>query len=404
MATLKNYIHMKLITKEDLQRLASLKCNNCVSIYIPTHTHGKEVNNGKDIINFKTELQKVKNFLRDGGMHENDVTEYLEPAYNLLEDGSFWHHQWEGLAVFLGENFFEYYTLPIKFEPFSLVSNSLHLQQILPVMHGDGHYYILALDLGQCRFYRASKYSMVELSLPDDVPDDLEESIKHTDFERSLQHHSGNGATSSSRNVVFRGVFHGQAKGMKRDERKIFVGEYLRKVQNGVSKMLNDEEAPLVLFGVEYLHSLYKSNNKYRNLIEKGIFGHLSEVSENELREKTWELVEPIFNSLKEQRYNKFNQLAGTGQTSENLEEIVKEASNGRVEALFVKKGLHKWGHYHEEDYKVEVHNNFHENDECLVSRSAVETVLNGGETYLVDEEEMPEMANNGDIVAVFRY
>jgi hypothetical protein len=395
---------MKLVTKEILKDLAQHKNDLCISIYSPTHRAGKDVLTGKDVIAFKTEVQKIKNQLEDRGMHVREVTQLLQPAYDLMEDTNFWRKLDQGLVVFIGKNFFQYHIVPISFEPFSLISHSFHLEQLLPLVSENGKYFILALDLENVKLYQATKYAIKEMNLGKDVPNGLEKYLESigADFEESIQHHAGNGSPNTA-------IFHGQGEGIHRDSRKPYIKEFFFRLQDGVFNKLKDGNAPLVIFGDEYLHHYYKEANKYHNLFDKGVFHNYNEdqVSVNDLHQKTWDLVEPYFLQKKEEAILKYNKLAGTGKTSKVLEEIIPEAKNGRVETLFVAKGTHYWGHVKEEEaqpIKVEKHESFEQDDECLISISAIETIINGGEAYLVEKDEFPETATPADIVAVFRY
>lgn len=391
---------MKLISKEELKELATIHDEICISIYIPTHKAGKEVINGQDAILFKNQIQKAKAKLKERNFTEIQSKELLKPAYDLLEDRGFWREQHEGLAVFLNKDFFKMYKLPLHFEEFCMISSSFHLKKLLPLLNGNGLYYILSLNMNHIRIFQADKANIEELEFDKDTPLSLDESMKYTEIQKSLQHHSGTGSGSSG------AMFHGQAKGINRDDRKIFVEEFMRKVDNGINKLILDENVPLVLSGVEYLHPIYKEISKYQHIYEKGVEGSTEEMSSSELHSKTWPLVEPFFSSSLENYMQKYGDLAGTGKTSYDLKSIVPAAVNGRVEAIFITPEASQWGKYTEQgaNLTIDLHDNFEENDDCLVSMSAVETVLNGGKTYIVDKENMPEKNVDTDIVAVFRY
>lgn len=393
---------MKLISKEELKELTQINQSQCISIYIPTHRAGKEVNNGQDPIVFKNQVQKVKARLKEKGISEPQAKEILKPAYGLLEDTGFWHEQNQGLAVFMAGDFFRYYRLPVRFQEFCMLSHSFHLKPMLPLLNGNGLYYILSLNLNQVRFFQADRNNIEEIQLNENTPKSLEESMKYTETEKSLQHHGGAGTDSGSSGAMF----HGQAKGINRDDRKIFVEEFLRKIDNDINKLVQDEQVPLILAGVEYLHPIYKETSKYLNITDKGLEGSPDEMSSKDLHSKTWPLIEPYFSKTMQNYIERYGELAGTGKTSYDLKNIVPAAVNGRVEAIFVTPGAFQWGVYKQEgeNLVVDLHQEYQENDDCLISMSAVETVLHGGRAYVVDKEEMPEKNVAADIVAVFRY
>ena len=400
---------MEYINMDNLKELANIQGDNCISIYIPTHRTGREVTDGQDQILLKNQYQKVKNQLLEKGMQEVEVRKYLQPIHELLEDTNFWRHQADGLAVFLAKDYFKYLRLPVKFNEYNLISHSFHLTPLLPLLNGNGLYYILALSLNKSKLFRASRDYIEQVELGKDVPDSLEESMKYTEIEKSVQYHSGQGPGPDGANAGrgASGIFHGQAKGVQRDDRKIFIGEFFRKLDHGVfDELKNYEDVPLVLVGVEYLHPLYKGESDINFIYEQGLVTNPDEMNPKEIHARTWELVEPYFNKTILEAKNKYQQLAGTGKTSYDLQNIVPAAVNGRVEAIFVAKDACQWGSYKEEgeNLVVEMHDEFKENDDGLVSMSAITTVLNGGKTFVVDKEMLPEQNAEKGVVAVYRY
>ncbi|MDQ3393574.1 MAG: hypothetical protein M3512_05610 [Bacteroidota bacterium] len=399
---------MEYINKEDLKDLANINGENCISIYIPTHHTGREVFDGQDQIMLKNQVQKLKNILSDKGLQDVQIVKLLKPVTDLLDDNGFWRHQSQGLAIFLSEDFFKYFRLPQIFQETCMVSGSFHLKQLLPLLNGNGEYYILALGLSKTKFYRANRDSIEELDLGKDVPDNLEESMKYTEIEKSVQFHSGAGSGGFGGNSGRggSGIFHGQAKGIQRDDRKIYLGEFFRKVDHGIFEVLKEKDAPLVLLGVDYLHPMYKAESSVKTIFEKGVETSPDEMHVKDIHSRTWELVEPNFNQEKEEIINKYNEFAGTGRTSYDLKNIVNAAVNGRVESIFIAKDACKWGVYKEDgaELNVEIHEDYQENDDCLVSMSAVTTVLNGGKAFLVEKDELPEQSVDADVVAIYRY
>src|SRR5690554_7410860 len=100
---------MRPFNREEIRKLNDVKSETFISIYIPTHRSGEAVNNGKDIIMLKNQVQKAKNELVRKGLSEASAKEFLKEAYNLLEDTGFWRQQLDGLALFIADDFFAYY-------------------------------------------------------------------------------------------------------------------------------------------------------------------------------------------------------------------------------------------------------------------------------------------------------
>jgi hypothetical protein len=415
---------MEILSRQEFEKLANYHGENCVSIYIPTHRSGKEVTNGKDALLFKNQLQRVRHTLTEMGMHENDAREYLQPAYKLHEDSNFWHHQLEGLAVFIGQDHFSYHRIPLPLDEFSTVSKSFHLQQLVPLFNGDGLYYILAVSQEKVRLIEATRFLAHEIDTGDTLQQGIMEVLKYYDFDpKGIKNQSstqgggylgpggalpggtkGGGGVNPSGN---RGgaVFHGHGDNMQDGDNLIL--EYFRNIIEGLSHYIKSDNTPIVLAAVDYLHPLFKdaaAKNSGYKIMEKGIVGNPDELHMKELHKKSWESVEGHFNKERRKSREAYHDLAGTGKTSYDLNEIVAASVNGRIESLFLTKGAHTWGTFHPDDQEVEVHDEFKYGDDDLVSKSAVHTILNNGKAYVVESGELPEKAVDTEMVAVMRY
>ena len=387
---------MKTINKEDIQKLNEVKSKTFISIYIPTHRAGEAVNNGKDIIAFKNQIQKIKNELQTKGMADSAAREYLREGYRLIEDTGFWRDQAEGLAVFIADDFFEYFTVPFTFKESAMISNAFNLKELMPVLQGDGRYYVLTLSLNKIRFFEATKHTITPISLPGDTPTSLEEGMKFTEVMSNVQkRHAATGGVSNT-------VYHGQGADDNRDE--FVLEDYLRDVAKGVFEIVKEENTPMVLLGTEKVKHLYKEANRYGHLLEKSLDGNPDDLKPVEIKNKAWEVVRDLFIKNRDNHMRKYSELAGTGRTSYDLKKIVPAAVNGRIEALFVAQGAQIWGKFNESDQSVVINEERSEDDYCLLNKAATDTFLNGGEVYTLDRQNLPEYSVDTPMVAVMRY
>lgn len=387
---------MKALNKEEIKKLNEIKSKTFVSIYMPTHRSGEAVNNGNDIIVFKNQIQKVRNEFLDQGMSELATKDYLEKAYKLLDDTSFWRYQSDGLAVFIADNFFTYYTLPYAFEESMTIANAFNLKDLMPVLQGDGHYYILTLSLNKVGFFEATKNAISKIDLPEDIPQSLEEGMRFTEIGRDFLRRDG------STGGMKQAVYHGQGSEDQKDE--FALENYLRDVAKAIFEVVKEEETPMVLYGGEKIKFLYNSANLYPHLLEKSVEGNPDEVRPEQIQKRTWEIVRDIFNTKRDNYIKKYDELAGTGKTSYDIARIIPAAANGRVEALFVAKSRQVWGKLNEQDQSVEVHESRKEGDYCLLNKAAIDTFLSGGQVFTLDKENLPEYTAETDAVAVMRF
>lgn len=387
---------MKTLNKEEIRKLNEVKSQSFISIYIPTHRSGEAVNNGNDIIVFKNQVQKIKNELLKQGMSEVATKDYLQEAYKLIDDTGFWRYQSDGLAVFIADDFFTYYTLPYAFEDSTTIANAFNLKDLMPVLQGDGHYYILTLSLNKVGFFEATKNAISKIDLPEDIPQSLEEGMRFTEIGRDFLRRDG------STGGMKQAVYHGQGSEDQKDE--LTLEDYLRDVAKAVFEVVKEKNAPMVLYGAEKVKFLYRTANLYPHLLEKSVEGNPDEVKPDQIQKRTWEIVRDIFNTNRDSYIEKYDELAGTGKTSYDLAKIIPAAANGRIDALFVARAQQVWGKLDTQNQTVEVHESREEGDYCLINKAAIDTFLHGGQVFTLDKESLPEYTVETDAVAIMRF
>jgi len=332
------------------------------------------------------------------GVRTPEARELLEPAETLLHDGLFWQHQSDGLALFVSPEMFHHYRLPFDFEELVVVADRFHIKPLLPLLSGDGRFYVLALSQNEVRLLQGTRYSVSEVGL-EDVPESLAEALRWDDPEKRLQWHTQTGArTDGKRAAIFHG--HGVASA---DDPKDYILRYFHQVDEGLGDLLGGEEAPLVLAGVDYLLPIYKEANSYPHLVDEGIEGNPEEMSVEELHEHAWAIVHPLFLSAQQEAAARYRQLAGAGseQASSDLKEVVPAAYHGRVDTLFVAVGLQQWGAFDPDTNTVYLHEKAGPEGEDLLDLAAVHTLLNRGTVYAIEPEKVPDEA---PLAAALRY
>jgi hypothetical protein len=130
---------------------------------------------------------------------------------------------------------------------------------------------------------------------------------------------------------------------------------------------------------VDYLLPIYREANTYPHLLEEGIEGNPDRLSGQELHDRAWALVGPRFDRKQKQAADQYRQLAGTGRTASELEQVVTAAHRGEVETLFVALGRHRWGRFDAEAGRVEEHEPPQPGDEDLLNCAAVHAQRHGG-------------------------
>src|SRR5690606_41848813 len=105
---------MQFLSETDFTRLASYRASTAVSIFVPPHGAGVEVNELQDAQLFKSLLQEPRAALEKNGMSPTEATLLSRRGTELLDSSDFWRDQLDGLGVFMGENFFFTLKIPEK--------------------------------------------------------------------------------------------------------------------------------------------------------------------------------------------------------------------------------------------------------------------------------------------------
>ncbi len=368
-----------------------------MSIYLPTHQRGKEVNEGKDTIVLKNHYQKIRAQMEEKGFSEQEANAYLQPIRELIDDASFWRHQRQGLAVFLADDFFKTIKLSYAANEFSWLSTSFDLGQLVPLTAKNRAFYILGVSLNKVRLLEADEHSAEEIDLSSQLPEGMEDALSYYDFEKNLQYHSGGSQTGTGGTI-----FHGQ--GGDGDKEDVYIAEYFRRVDEALEQIIAHRDQPVVLAAVEAWHPVFRKANTNVTIHANGITGNPDNLAPQELHQQAVAVLQDYFHQDQKKDHARYTSLMGSNQASYEIEEIAPAALDGRIDALFIARGAHRWGVIDRSNNEVELTDEPGPNAHDLVSKAAVETVLHGGRAYLVDAEDLPETVDGATLAAVFRY
>ncbi len=284
-----------------------------------------------------------------------------------------------------------------------MVTDRFHIKPLLPILNGDGRFYLLALSQKDVRFFEGTRYSIQEVEV-ENMPKSLDEALNYDETAKDGQFRiaTSKGGTANSFSGAQPGAFHGQGS-PDRDERQKRIVQFFHAVNDALEEKLRNQTAPLMLAGVEYLLPLYREANAYQHLIEEAISGNQEILSAQELHERAWPIVEPYYHKSQQEVVERFNELFGsnTGKASNELKEIVPAAYYQRIDSLLVAVGQQQWGLFDPTSETVYLHQEEEAGDEDLLDLVAAHTLLNGGTVYAVPPEQVPYST---PVAAIFRY
>ncbi len=372
-----------MLTEKELRELSEQSGDVCVSLLMPLSQQPDEREANR--IRLKNLIKQAEKQLTAVSIKAADL---LVPAMELLSNGGLHRQKSAGLAIFMKPDFTRHFFVPATMPELAVVSRQFHIKPLMPLLHDNRPFHILALSQNKVTLFQATHYHIEPVTLPD-LPENMAQALWYDDPEKQLQYH-----TSMGQNAAYHG--HEVAA-----EKKGAVLRYFRQINEVVTAYLHAKQTPLILACVEYLFPIYQEANTYAGLADKGIVGNPDEASPAELQQQAWQLVSSHFEEEKLAAAEQYQALAATERASADITEIVPAAHFGRVDTLFTSVDQHQWGQFDDESGQVELYETAEPNAVDLLDWAAAQTLRNGGTVYVVDPQEIPDDAA---ITAVFRY
>lgn len=382
---------MNLLTRDDLKVLTEKRKGLCISIFMPTRNMGIETQ--QERICLSNFIREAEEHLFMSGLSAAETKKLLVHAQGLVDDILFWQYQSDGLAIFISSDVFRYYKLPLHFEELVAVTDHFNIKPLLPLLYGNGQFYILALSQNGIKLLQGTCHSIIEINLEEkNIPQSINETIISGDSEKRSQHRASRDTTERT------AVLDNRKKNISKSK-KNFI-QYFSKVDKGLRALFHNERVPLVLAGDDSLLQIYRKVNSYPCLVDKGVVGDIERLSEEELYKQAKVAVQPFFQKAQEDGIIQYRQSISTGQASSDVKEIIPAAYHGRVNLLYIADGYQQWGNFDPATGAVHSHHRAEPGDEDLLDFSTVHTFLSGGNVYIIDQEKMP---NGSSLAAVFR-
>ncbi|MCE7058029.1 hypothetical protein LZF95_25320 [Algoriphagus sp. AGSA1] len=386
---------MKIFDRKKFVELSQKSAKIYVSIFAPTSrlsTNGYK----EDKIHLKNQLSNVEKDLENKyQLTPREIKELVEPAADLLKDSEFWKYNSDLMAIYLANGEMELIQVPVPIEYSSyFIGTKPFTLPLIPEVSGNGHYYLLVLNLEKIHLYEATRNVIQEIILdPEKVAVSLV--AEEEDFEKQqfIQGQGGIGAAGA--------MFHGHGEGSDEEKKKTILN-YFHRMTNMLEPILNKNPMPLYLAGVDYLIPLYREANKYNHLMEGYISGSFTVKDMDLLHQESWELASPNFAEEKASLLESFESKKVEDLALEETEEILKAAFTGAIDTLFVSKNHdHLWGTYDKEAHSINTHKTQENGIHCLIDEAASCVIRSKGKVFLLDPAEIP---GDSPMAGILRY
>jgi hypothetical protein len=377
---------MNFLSRQELATLLEPRPGYHISMFMPMIQRGAETQ--QNPIRCKTLLRQVEEQLLAHGLPPQQAQELLRPVQELIPNRDFWQRQSHGLALFSAPQIFRAYRVPLTLDELVVVSYRFHIKPLLPLLSGDGHFFVLALSQKAVRLLRGTRFNIDEIELQG-IPQGVATALQYDDVEKKDHHYPGSQGRAAGGVSPLAG--HGVDVSDATHEPHDAILRYCQQLDTGLRPFLRDEHVPLVLAGVEYLLPIYQRANTYPYLLQEGITGNPEGLRPEELQERAWTIVQPHFQQAQESAAAQYRHLVGTGRATSDIPAIVMAAYDGRIDTLFVPVGVQQWGMFDRESRTVQAHQQAEAGDEDLLDVAAMYTLLRRGTVYAVTPDELPD-------------
>ncbi len=371
--------HHDPITLDDVDALLDEHAGPCVSIFLPTTRITREADQDRiQLKNFRA--QAFKNLVEVQGLRRPDAEALLLPIDELLEDAGFWPYLSDGLAIFLAPDAHYAFRLAEPFAPRLVVDTRFVVKPLLPLLSGDGVYYVLAISRNELRLLEGTRQGVKEIEV-DEMP---------ANMARALTRRGREGERPP--NKQWQGN-----EGQKTLYRKFFlqIDRVLRPFYGGRSE-------PVVIAGVDFLLPIFREATGYRHLVPTGIPGNPEELSEAEIHAKAWPLVEPFLDAPRREALKRLASLWNTERVADDVATILGAAHDGRVQTLFLDLETDMFGSFNPEMRQTVVHGaEARAGGGDLGSLAGRWVYDRGGKLYAATRAEIPD---GRPLAAIMRY
>lgn len=323
------------ITTADLAELGTTT-GRAVSIFLPTARGGAEVR--ENPIRAKALIKEAEGQLKAHGASEDEAADVLGPLVALLEDGEYWQHLADGLALYASEGFWRAYRTTKDFPETVHVSDRFAVRPIVPAAVGDEEFLVLAVSQNKVRLLEATRATISEQDLGA-IPSSLEAMAGET---QPPPHHqqrfsAGAGAGSGPQSSGS-GAVHSHGSGAEVGD--VQLEKFLRQIAQGLDAMMQpNDRRPVVLAAVAEYHPMLREHLSYGHLVGEVAAGNPDATSPGDLHAAAWAVVEPVLRSRAQADAERFGDAIGAGRSiAGGGSDILQSAREGRVDTLLISR------------------------------------------------------------------
>jgi hypothetical protein len=380
------------LTPQILAELSSVDESPCLSLYQRTHRHHPD--NLQDPIRFGNLLKKLEISLLQA--YEAEVIgRLLSPFRELADDKNFWRSNFDGLAVLVGEAHCYVFRLQRPLPDLAIVADSFHLKPLRRFLQSVDRYQVLGLSSQVVRLFEGNRDALDEIDLAPEVPKTLTEALGEdlTSPRLTVSSYGGVGGGHTP-------MHHGH--GGRKDQLGIDAERFFRVVDRAIlAHHSKPSGLPLILVALPEHHHLFRQISHNPFLLEEGLGVDPGSVTLDDLRQRTWGLLEPQYRRRLKVMAEYFGEAQSKDLGSDDLEIVAQAASAGRVSTLLLESGRQISGILNADTGQVALADLNHPWVDDLLDDLGELVVGRGGSVMVLPSDLMPV---GSGLAATFRY
>ncbi len=371
-----------MLTTTELQNLAGVREATLVSMYLPTHRKGAEVD--QDRIRLKNHLAAADRELKGRGVGDG-LNGSLESVRDALGNPRFWRHQSDGLGVLVGPDEVRMLHLDTPVQDLVYIGDRFCVRPLVSDVADEQRFFILTLSQKKIRLIACTQNSARELT-EHDIPRSLRDAMGYDYEQQALQFHTEAQQTGPAN--MRAAMFHGQGRGI--DDQKAEVEQLYHRVDAALNGLLNDRSAPIVLASVDSEVVMYRSLSKYPNLLDEHLSGNPDHLSADELHASALPLVRERLDAAVKAHAERVAAVAHTSSVAKGIDAVLPAAASARVGSVLVAPGEPIWGRFEESSGRIERHQKPEAGDEDLLDLAISRALATGAEVIAASPEQIP--------------
>gem|GEM_PF-25750 len=362
---------MQTIDLNLLKELTAIKEEPCISLYMKTHRRHPE--SAKDPITFKKLYRKTLNYIQEHAFTDHEAL--LAPLEGLIDDKAFWDNNACGLAIFCSSHGTKILQLPKEVGEISCVAYSFCVKPLFNFYNENQSYYLLALGLDNVKLYQGNKYQLEEINIEEKIPRNMKEALGH---ELTDNHLHGSAVPGVG--------LHGYME--KSQEEDIDNDRFFRKVDRAIHENFDiSKERPLLLATLPEHQTQFLRISKNANLIPLPLGVNPHALTKDELLKKVQNSMEQNAEKYKETLLKKYQLAVQEKLSSTELQEVVQDALDGKIDVLFIENDKTIAGSIDAENRTIGQRQPFHTD---VINELSCLVFEQGGHVIVLDSQEMP--------------